>query len=153
MSIFLASREFFRFFLMSGNMRTRRGRRHGNRHQLFVGIVFNFGFPIKSGLRSLSFNKFCCLWFYFICLIDIMANCGLGLQGSYRCVKSRSQFGFFSINQSYFLANSMIVNVRSNQKSVSISGEEGTTLCNIIANRHGKMGSKLRGDIIINGNK
>ena len=128
-------------------------RRYGNRHQIFVGIVSNFGFPIKSGLRSMSFNKVLCLWFYFICLIDIMANCGLGLQGSYRCVKSRSQFGFFSINQSNFLANSMIVNVRNNQNSVSILGEEGTTLCNIIANRHGKMGSKLRGDIIINGNK
>jgi len=32
------------------------------------------------------------------------------------------------------------------------SREEGTTLCNIIANRHGGIGTKFRGDILINGN-
>jgi len=32
------------------------------------------------------------------------------------------------------------------------SREEGTTLCNIIANRHGGVGTKFRGDILINGN-
>ena len=36
---------------------------------------------------------------------------------------------------------------------VYCAGEEGTTLCNILANRHGGIGSKLRGDIVINGNK
>ena len=35
----------------------------------------------------------------------------------------------------------------------NFAGEEGTSLCQILANRHGGWGTRLRGDIILNGIK
>ena len=40
----------------------------------------------------------------------------------------------------------------SSRHSSHCTGEEGTALCNILADRHGGWGARLRGDILINGN-
>jgi hypothetical protein len=56
------------------------------------------------------------------------------------------------VSQDY-ITQSQLFRYRRTEIKLPFAGEEGSSLCKILANQHGGWGSRFRGDIILNGIK